>query len=65
MGRIRIHEIKKASFELIGAYPDKFTGDFAGNKKSLLELGITQEKRTVNKIAGYITRIGRHGSRTG
>lgn len=56
MGRIKIHEIKKASFDLLDSYPGRFTEDFESNKKALSELSIAPSKRVKNKIAGYITR---------
>ncbi|MBI2971350.1 MAG: 30S ribosomal protein S17e [Candidatus Aenigmarchaeota archaeon] len=56
MGRIKTADIKKASGELLSAYSNKFSTDFAANKEVLKEFNITDEKRTKNKIAGYITR---------
>ena len=57
MGRIRTHDIKKLSFELVERYNDRFTKDFKTNKEIINELKIAGSKRTRNKIAGYVTRI--------
>ncbi len=57
IGRIKTGDIKKATFELLERYPDKFGKDFEENKKILDELNIVEEKRARNKVAGYLTRI--------
>jgi small subunit ribosomal protein S17e len=57
IGRIKTDDIKKASFELLEKYPDRFGKDFEENKKVLDELNIVEEKRARNKVAGYLTRI--------
>lgn len=59
MGRIKIHEIKKTSFDLISAYPGKFTDDFKSNKEVLSGLNIATSKKVRNKIAGYVTKIAK------
>ena len=56
IGRIRIDEIKKTSFELMGRYPDRFSDDFEKNKEILNKLKIITEIKLRNRIAGYITR---------
>ena len=66
MGNIRQTYIKRVAIELIKHYPDDFTGDFAQNKKKVLELtdltvlvdGVPQVtyKKLANRIAGYATR---------
>jgi small subunit ribosomal protein S17e len=56
MGNIRTKDIKKASFELIGMYPERFGKDFEANKQALKELKLLDSKIVRNKIAGYITR---------
>lgn len=61
IGNIRTADIKKASFELIARYPDKFKADFEGNKRALDELKIIDHKKVRNRVAGYIVRIARHG----
>ncbi len=57
MGRIRTHFVKGIAKKLIHAYPEKFSADYEGNKKALVELKIIDEKFTRNKVAGYIVRI--------
>lgn len=60
MGRIKTAEIKRASFNLVQAYPEGFTKNFEKNKAALTELKIVIEsKHTRNQLAGYITRIMR------
>ncbi len=66
MGNIRQTYIKRVAVELIRHYPTEFTGDFAQNKKKVLELtdlGVTVDgqlqavhKKLANRIAGYATR---------
>ena len=57
MGNIRTKDIKKASFELVEAYPERFNGDFENNKQAVNEVKIANSKLLRNKLAGYITRI--------
>ena len=57
MGNIRTADIKKASFQLIEIYPDKFSRDFEQNKKGVNEANLNSTKMIRNKVAGYITRI--------
>ena len=56
MGRVKTHDIKKISIELVRRHSDKFNTDFTNNKKALDEFKVADSKRTRNKIAGYITR---------
>ncbi len=66
MGNIRQTYIKRVAVELVRNHPDAFNGDFANNKKKVLELTdltvIVDGKPTVtykklaNRIAGYATR---------
>ena len=67
MGNIRQTYIKRVALELIRHYPNEFSGDFAKNKKKVLELtdlGVAGEggalrvthKKLLNRIAGYATR---------
>ena len=66
MGNIRQTYIKRVAIELIRHYPDDFGGDFAQNKKKVLELTDLQVmvdgqprvvyKKLVNRIAGDATR---------
>lgn len=66
MGNIRQTYIKRVAIELIRHYPESFSGDFAANKKKVLELTdltiqidgkpIVTYKKLANRIAGYATR---------
>ncbi len=66
MGNIRQTYIKRVAIELIRNYPELFTGEFANNKRKVLELtdlGVTVDgrlqathKKLANRIAGYATR---------
>jgi small subunit ribosomal protein S17e len=66
MGNIRQTYIKRVAIELVRHYPEEFKGDFAANKKKVLELtdltvmvdGVPQVtyKKLANRIAGYVTR---------
>ena len=57
IGRIKTKDIKRASFELLERYPDKFNRDFEENKKILEALNLIEEKKTRNKIAGYLAHV--------
>ena len=69
MGNIRQTYIKRVATELVRTYPEAFTGDFAANKKKVLELTdltvmVDGQPRVVykklaNRIAGYATRYVR------
>ena len=63
MGRIRTHDIKKVSFELVERYSNRFTADFKTNKEIVNEVKVADSKKIRNKIAGYITRIVKNKSR--
>jgi small subunit ribosomal protein S17e len=66
MGNIRQTYIKRVAVELIRRYPDQFGGDFASNRKKVLEytdLGSMidgelrpTQKKLANRIAGYSVR---------
>ena len=66
MGNIRQTYIKRVAIELVRNYPESFTGDFAANKKKVLELTdltimvdgkpTVTYKKLANRIAGYATR---------
>lgn len=60
MGRIRTKDIKKLSFELIEKRSE-FGDDFEMNKESVNKLNLVMSKRDRNKVAGYVTRIKKHG----
>ncbi|MBS7638421.1 30S ribosomal protein S17e [Candidatus Bathyarchaeota archaeon] len=57
MGKVRIELVKRASKELMGRYPERFTANFEENKQFLKEIGFTLSKRLRNRVAGYITRM--------
>jgi len=56
MGRVKTKEIKRMSFSLMEKNPSLFTSEFAKNKKAITEMKVFDEKRAINKIAGYITK---------
>ncbi|HEV2449335.1 MAG TPA: 30S ribosomal protein S17e [Thermoplasmata archaeon] len=66
MGNIRQTYIKRVAVELIRRFPDQFGGEFASNRKKVLELtdlGVmiegelrASQKKLANRIAGYATR---------
>ena len=43
--------------EVLDQHKDKFTGDFAGNKKTLDQLAIIRSKGLKNEMAGFITKL--------
>ncbi|MCX6815906.1 MAG: 30S ribosomal protein S17e [Candidatus Aenigmarchaeota archaeon] len=59
MGNIRTKDIKKVSFDLRAAYPDRFKDDFETNKSVIKELDMFTTKIIRNKVAGYVTRLAR------
>jgi small subunit ribosomal protein S17e len=59
MGRIKTRSIKSTGRQLYKTYPDLFKKDFQSNKKTLAKILDTDSKRTLNKVAGYITRLVR------
>ncbi len=63
MGRVKTHDIKKVSFELIERDSGKFTTDFQNNKEVVEGVKVANSKRMRNKIAGYITCIMKRRSR--
>ncbi|MFH0832578.1 MAG: 30S ribosomal protein S17e [Candidatus Aenigmatarchaeota archaeon] len=59
MGRIRTKDIKRAAFQIVNSKECK--GDFEGNKAIVNDANLGGSKRDRNRIAGYVTRIKRHG----
>ncbi|PSN84474.1 30S ribosomal protein S17e [Candidatus Marsarchaeota G2 archaeon ECH_B_SAG-F08] len=57
MGRIKTRSIKRVGKQLVENYPELFTKDFRQNKKILVRFLETDSKKTLNKVAGYITRL--------
>lgn len=56
MGNIRPTYIKRVAIELVERYPERFTGDFDHNKRTVSELADFQGKALRNRVAGYVTR---------
>ncbi len=66
MGNIRQTYIKRVATDLLRRFPADFSGDFAHNKKKVLELTDLDQvvdgevkvvyKKLANRIAGYVTR---------
>lgn len=57
MGNIRTRMIKRSAIQLVETYPELFTKDFATNKKIVAQLIQTDSDKTLNKVAGYVTRL--------
>ena len=57
MGNIRTKDIKKAAFQIKDSYKDKLSGDFKKNKDVVDGLKLIQNKRSRNKVVGYLTRL--------
>ena len=49
--------IKRLSMEVLSQHKDKFTADFAGNKKILDQLAVIRSKGLKNEMAGFITKF--------
>jgi small subunit ribosomal protein S17e len=56
MGRIKSTAIKTLGNDIVKAHGEKFTTDFAKNKKILESVKTITSKRTKNIVAGYITK---------
>ena len=50
-----MNRVRKISEELLEKYREKFNGEFAANKKAILELAKISSKELRNQIAGNIT----------
>lgn len=57
MGRIKGTIIKRSSKDLILYNKGKFGSDFESNKKIILQILPDVNKKFVNSIAGYVTRV--------
>ncbi len=55
MGRVKSLAIKRTTRRLLEDYGDKFSKDFNKNQEIVIKI-LETEKKSVNKIAGYITR---------
>lgn len=65
MGRIKTVSIKTLGNEIIKKHGEKFTDDFAKNKKVLNGIKYIKSKKTKNVLAGYITKEIRKISKSG
>lgn len=57
MGNIKTRMIKRSALQLVETYPELFTKDFAANKKIVAQLIQTDSVKTLNKVAGYVTKL--------
>lgn len=57
MGKRRTSSVSRIAVRLIKDYPERFTNNYAGNKKVLDELIYFPSKVLRNKVAGYIVRL--------
>ncbi len=58
MGRIRGKEIRNATLEVLRDYKNLFTDDFESNKLALNKV-VSAQKRSRNKVAGFITKLAK------
>ena len=49
--------IKRLSMQVLDQHKDRFTVDFADNKKILDQLAVVRSKGLKNEMAGYITKL--------
>ncbi|UCD20909.1 MAG: 30S ribosomal protein S17e [archaeon] len=56
MGRIKSTAIKRKARKLVEEKPEVFDKDFEKTKKILKDI-MGSDKKTRNKIAGYVTRL--------
>lgn len=57
MGRIKTMPIKRATNQLVKAYPNTFKKSFGENKELVSKYLVTKSKKIRNTVAGYVTRI--------
>lgn len=57
MGRIKTIFVKRIGRELFEANSEKFTDDYAHNKKVVSELTIASSRKILNVVAGYVTSL--------
>ncbi|EFD93217.1 MAG: hypothetical protein BJBARM5_0008 [Candidatus Parvarchaeum acidophilus ARMAN-5] len=58
MGRIRGKEIRNATIEVLRTNKNLFNDDFESNKLALNTL-VSAQKRSRNKVAGFITKLAK------
>ena len=63
MGRIKTRKLKSASKTLFERHEPSFTTEFAKNKEVVSQYLSTSSKKLRNIIAGYATRLKKHGSK--
>ena len=59
MGKIRTKNIKDSAWKLYEKIPKAFSKNFNENKKVLKDKNLVENKRSRNKIAGYLVRAVR------
>jgi small subunit ribosomal protein S17e len=52
-----VDRIKRLSMQVLDQHKEKFTVDFADNKKILDQLAVVRSKGLKNEMAGYITKL--------
>lgn len=57
MGQIKIKSVKKAAKQIVEKYYVYLNEDFYHNKKVVSEFAIIQSVKTLNKVAGRVTRL--------
>ncbi len=61
MGRIKTALMKRVTHELLETHPEAFKPTFEENKPLVDKFTDVQSKKMRNIIAGYVTRIVKHG----
>ena len=61
MGRIKTQLIKRITTQLLRGHVDEFSADFEKNKLIIPKYVELPSKKMRNTIAGYLSRIKRHG----
>jgi len=57
MGKVRGKSVKRASRSIVEMYFSRVNRDFENNLSVVRDVTITQNKKTRNQIAGYVTRL--------
>ena len=57
MGRIKGTLVKRSGKDLVAYHNEKFNSDFEDNKKIVIQILPEVNKKLVNSIAGYVTRL--------
>ena len=57
LGNVRPEQVKRIARELVQLYADKFTTNFADNKKAIQSLTNISSTKLRNRVAGYVTRL--------